>query len=62
MSKVSLDHQNVLAAEAKTPSGVPVIMMNLVALNAEAEYEDSRENHVPAWKRIYSDMPRRSMK
>jgi hypothetical protein len=43
MSKVSLDHQNVLAAEAKIPNDVPVTMMNLVAFNAEAEYEDSKE-------------------
>jgi len=44
MSKVSLDHQKILAAEAKIPSGVAVTMMNLVAFNAEAEYEDPKEN------------------
>ncbi len=40
MSKVELDLNNVLAAEAKIPSGVPVTMINLVAFFPEAQYED----------------------
>ena len=40
MSKVEINPQNVLAAEAKIPSGVPVTMINLVEFNAEAQYDD----------------------
>ena len=43
MSKVELDLNNVLAAEAKIPSGVPVTMINLVAFFPEAQYEDANE-------------------
>ena len=43
MSKVKLDLNNVLAAEAKIPSGVPVTMINLVAFFPEAQYEDANE-------------------
>ena len=43
MSKVELELNNVLAAEAKIPSGVPVTMINLVAFFPEAQYEDANE-------------------
>ena len=43
MSKVELDLNNILAAEAKIPSGVPVTMINLLAFFAEAQYEDPNE-------------------
>ena len=43
MSKVELDLNNVLAAEAKIPSGVPVTMINLVAFFSEAQYENVNE-------------------
>ena len=43
MSTATLDQRNVLAAEAKIPSGIPVTMMNLVAFHAEAQYEGSAE-------------------
>ena len=43
MSKVELDLNDVLAAEAKIPSGVPVTMINLVAFFPEAQYEDANE-------------------
>ena len=43
MSKVELELTNVLAAEAKIPSGVPVTMINLVAFFPEAQYEDANE-------------------
>ena len=41
MNKVELDLNNVLAAEAKIPSGVPVTMVNLVAFFPEAQYENA---------------------
>ena len=43
MSKVKLDLNNVLAAEAKIPSGVPVTMINLVEFFREAQYDDPSE-------------------
>ena len=43
MSRVELDKNNVLAAEAKIPSGVPVTMINLVAFLPEAQYEGRNE-------------------
>ena len=43
MSRVELDKNNVLAAEAKIPSGVPVTMINLVAFLSEAQYEGGNE-------------------
>ncbi len=43
MSKVELDMNNVLAAEAKIPSGIPVTMINLVAFFPEARYEDANQ-------------------
>ncbi len=41
MSRVALDMSDVLAAEAKIPSGVPVTMVNFVAFFPEAQYEDA---------------------
>ena len=43
MTSVELDLNNVLAAEAKIPSGVPVVMINLVAFFSEAQYEHANE-------------------
>ncbi len=43
MSRVELDLNNVRAAEAKIPSGVPVTMINLVAFFSEAQYDDANE-------------------
>ena len=43
MSRVELDLNNVRAAEAKIPSGVPVTMINLVAFFPKAQYEDENE-------------------
>ena len=43
MSRVELNLNNVRAAEAKIPSGVPVTMINLVAFFPEAQYEDGNE-------------------
>ena len=43
MSRVELDINNVRAAEAKIPSGVPVTMINLVAFYPQAQYADANE-------------------
>ena len=43
MTSVKLDMNNVLAAEAKIPSGLPVTMINLVAFFPEAQYEDANK-------------------
>ena len=43
MSRVELDLDNVRAAEAKIPSGVPVTMINLVAFFPEAQYDNANE-------------------
>ena len=40
MQTVELDPQNVLAAEAKIPSGAPVTMINLVQFFEQAQYEN----------------------
>lgn len=43
MSYIELNHQDILAAEAKIPAGQPVAMLNLVAFHLEAQYEDPSE-------------------
>ena len=43
MNRVEIDRDNVLAAEAKIPHGIPVTMINLVAFYPEAQYEDAQE-------------------
>ena len=40
MSKVILDSNDLRACESKVPADVPVTMINLVAYNAEAQYDE----------------------
>ena len=40
MSKVILDPKDLKACESKVPADVPVTMVNLVAYNAEAQYDE----------------------
>ncbi len=43
MKTVELELDNVLAAEAKIPSGVPVTMVNLVEFFPNAKYDDPNQ-------------------
>ena len=43
MAFVDVDRNEVLAAEAKVPAGQPVVMLNLLAFHADAQYGDSAE-------------------
>ena len=57
MSRVELDRNDVLAAEAKIPSGVAVTMINLVAFFPEAQYEDANENRDTFQQSLRADSP-----
>ena len=43
MNSVEFDPNNVLAAEKKIPSGVPVTMVNLVTFHSQAHYDDASQ-------------------
>lgn len=67
MDKVELDISNVLAAEAKVPSGVPVTMINLVEFFPDAKYDDPNQKqcsgmeayiqrYAPAFNRVAAEL------
>jgi hypothetical protein len=41
IDRIILNEKNVLAAEGRVPADTPIVMVNLVAFNAEAKYADA---------------------